>query len=67
MKRCEDLALQEGDLVDVSAPDWQGGRAYDCKVLVVSSKGGVLVARGTWEPSRWVQFHHVMATGRRGG
>jgi hypothetical protein len=66
MKRCEDLALQEGDLVDVSAPDWQGGRAYDCKVLVVSSKGGVLVARGTWEAGgRWVQYRHVVALGRR--
>ena len=36
MKRSESLALQEGDLVDVHAPDWQGGWDRDCKVLVVS-------------------------------
>jgi hypothetical protein len=66
MKRSEALALQEGDLVDVSAPGWQGGRAYGRKVLIVSSKGGVFVTRSIWEAGgRWVQFHHVVALGQR--
>ena len=63
MKLSEALLLQEGDLVDVRSPGWQGGRACWCKVLVVSSKGGVYVR----EPSahgRWVQYHHVVALAR---
>ncbi len=66
MKRCEALALREGDLVDVRAPRWQGGRAYGCKVLVVSSRGGVYITGGQncWgERARWVQYHHVVALG----
>jgi hypothetical protein len=73
MKRSAALALQEGDLVDITAPDWQGGRNYDCKVLVVSSRGGVYVTGGMWDlpmdrwgnAGRWMQYHHVTATGRR--
>ena len=71
MKRCEALTLQEeGDLVDVKAPDWQGGRGYRCKVLVVSSRGGVFVTGGSWanqwgDLGRWTQYHHVVALGRR--
>lgn|SRR5262245_43230081 len=65
MRLCEALGLQEGDLVDVRAPDWQGGRAYDCTVLIVSSRGGVFVAGGWGNLARWVQYHHVVALGRR--
>jgi len=61
MKRCEALALQEGDLVDVRAPNWQGGRVYGCKVLIVSSKGGIYISG-----ARWVQYHPAVALGRRG-
>ena len=68
MKRSEALALQEGDLVDVRAPDWQGGSGYRCKVLIVSSKGGVYVTESSLVAGgRWVQFHHVVALGQREG
>ena len=57
--------MQEGDLVDVRAPDWQGGRAYRCKVLIVSSRGGIYVVTG--ERGRWARYHHVVALGVREG
>ena len=69
MKRSEALALQEGDLVDVRAPDWRGRhRVIVCKVLIVSSKGGVYVTESSLVAGgRWVQFHHVVALGQREG
>lgn len=67
MKRFEALALQEGDLVDMRAPGWQGGWAYSCKVLVVSSKGGIFVVGNFRGTGGWAKFHHVVATGRRSG
>jgi hypothetical protein len=64
MKRCEALALQEGDLLDVRAPEFRGGHHYGCKVLIVSSRGSIYIA-DRYEPSRWVQYHFATLRGQR--
>jgi hypothetical protein len=71
MKLIETLSLQEGDLVDVHTPAWQGGDRFG-KVLLVSSKGGIYVGKewchppgGPYVSSRWAQYHHVKPLGRR--
>ncbi len=63
MKRCEALALQEGDLLDVRAPEFRGGHHYGCKVLIVSSRGSIYIA-DRYEPSRWVQYHFATLLSR---
>jgi hypothetical protein len=60
MKRMDALKLQEGDLVDISSSRWQGISEYRAKVLIVTSRGGVFIATGTWELPRWVKYSRVI-------
>jgi hypothetical protein len=65
MKLKEALNLREGDLVDVGLPNFQEGGVrmhYGCKVLIISSKGGIYVSERDWR-AFWTRYHYARLLG----